>query len=78
MNDIKVGDRVFNLVSEHIGIVKSIYQELNTAIIETTVGIEKARLDNLVKAKAKKDPEGDFESKKATLLDRIKARFKND
>lgn len=70
---IHPGDRVFDVVNMAPVKVIRVYPEVNTAIIETDDGVEKAHIDDLIPM----TPENTepVEEKKKTLLGRIKAKF---
>lgn len=68
-------DKVYDIVNERRGIVKTIYPEINIAIVYFDGDVDKVLLDDLVLLK--EDPEEDYiEEKRAGLLDRIKGRFR--
>lgn len=45
---IERDDKVYNLLDDRIGVVQSVYRELNIAIVKFDNSTEKVTLDNLV------------------------------
>lgn len=74
MQQFKTGDNVFHSETGSTGTIDTLYREVNIALIRTDEGLEKARLDDLVKVFAP-EPEPEPETKKETLLDKVKGRF---
>lgn len=70
---IEPGDRVYDVINMGPVKVIRVYPEVNTAIIETPDGVEKAHIDDLISmAPENTEP---VEEKKKTLLGRIKAKI---
>ena len=74
MQKINLGDKVYNTRTNEKGKVKSLYPELNKAIVETSDGVVKADLFDLVPLNETNDSADETEIKKTSLLDKIKAR----
>lgn len=70
---LEPGDRVYDTWIEEQARVIRVYPELETAIVETRHGVEKAHFSDLVLM----EPENaePVEEKKKTLLGRIKAKI---
>lgn len=71
---ISVGDRVYNPETDVFGEVQTIYPEVNVAIVKTYYGCVKMKLGDLVVMREPNTPTKS-ETKKQTLLDKIKGTF---
>jgi hypothetical protein len=70
---IEQNDKVFNLLDNRKGVVKSVYRELDLAIVEFENSIEKVTLDNLVVI----DYQNSGENEDEDFLDILIGKFKN-
>lgn len=73
MPRFKEDDKVYDITADEIGIVKTVYPEVNIAIVDFTGSVRKVPLDDLTPFRETLTEE---DHKRKTLLDKIRGRYK--